>query len=201
VASKIEEIAQRVAQPEGLEVVEVEGGHRRFMGCLLFMLFAAAAIAQDVPDATGWSTARWGMTLEQAKGAVSGSRDPVRIEKDYGLLTRLEASPVQLGPYPATARLEFQPDRDYLSAVSVKIADDIPRASAYETLRQALVEKYGKPTSEDSTNDRNSFGSRSATKTVQWRLKSSMIVLTWSDYGDIGYVSVRYSERKADTSL
>jgi hypothetical protein len=171
------------------------------MKCLLLMVLAVAAIAQDVPDATGWSTAKWGMTLEQAKEAVPGSRGPVRIEKDYGLLVRLEASPVKLGPYSATARLEFQPDRDYLSAVSVKIADEVPRASAYESLRQALIEKYGKPTSDDSTSDRNSFESLSVTKTVQWRLRSSTIVLTWSDYGGIGYVSVRYSERKADTTL
>lgn len=108
---------------------------------------------------------------------------------------------MKLGPYSATARLEFQPDRDYLSAVSVKIADEVPRASAYESLRQALIEKYGKPTSDDSTSDRNSFESLSVTKTVQWRLRSSTIVLTWSDYGGIGYVSVRYSERKADTTL
>jgi hypothetical protein len=171
------------------------------MKCLLFVFLAAAAVAQDVPDATGWSTAKWGMTLEQVKEAVPGSRAPVQIEKDYGLLIRLEASPVKLGLYSAEANLEFQPDRDYLSAVSVKIADGIPRASAYELLRQALIDKYSKPTSEDSTTDRNSFGSRKVTKKVQWRLKSSTIVLTWSDYGDIGYVSVRYSERKADTSL
>jgi hypothetical protein len=165
------------------------------------MVLAVAAIAQDVPDATGWSAAKWGMTLEQAKDAIPGSRTPVKIEKDYGLLVRLEATSVKLGAYAAQACLEFQPDKDYLSAVSLKVADGIPRSSAYESLRQALIEKYGKPASEDSTSDRNAFGNVNVTKKVQWRLKSSTIVLTWSDYGDIGYVAVRYSERKADSSL
>lgn len=168
---------------------------------LLFLTLAVVAIAQDVPDATGWSTTKWGMTVEEAKAALPGSRPPAQIDKDYGLLIRLEASPVNVGAYPARANLEFQPNRDYLSAVSLKIADGIPRSSAYESLRQALIEKYGKPASEDTTSERNAFGSLNVTKKVQWRLKSSTIVLTWSDYGDIGYVAVRYSERKADSSL
>jgi len=85
---------------------------------------AVAAIAQDVPDATGWSTAKWGMTLEQAKEAVPGSRGPVRIEKDYGCWCSLGSQSREIGAVLCTARLEFQPDRDYLSAVSVKIADE-----------------------------------------------------------------------------
>jgi hypothetical protein len=117
------------------------------------------------------------------------------------MLVWLEASPVRLGSYPATAKFEFEVGKNYLSSVDVVVADSVSRESAYQNLRQALIEKYDKPISEDLTRGQNTFGDRSEQRTVQWRLKSSMIVLTWYELGGFGYVGVRYSERRAEENL
>jgi hypothetical protein len=68
--------------------------------------------------------------------------------------------------------------------------------STYTQLREALVEKYGRPTAATTTSE------SIRTQSSEWVLKHTVIRLTWYDGGrDIGIVSVRYSERRPSDSL
>jgi hypothetical protein len=141
------------------------------------------------------------MTVQQVRESFPDSRAINPPQKDYGMLIRLQSGPVQLGIYPAFARFEFQPDQDRLCAVSVSLTDPTPRSSAFDTLKSSLTGKYGKPTTSDSVTDQTTFGSYITTRTVQWRLQSSMVTLDWIETGDVGHVGVRYAERKSDPTL
>jgi hypothetical protein len=168
---------------------------------LLLTAVAAVASAQANPDATGWSAATWGMTAQQVQAAFPAARAVNPPEKDTGLFIRLASSPVQLGTFPAKAEFEFPPDRDYLSAVQVSVDASRNRPDAFESLKSSLTEKYGRPTSSDSVTDYNTFGNAIVTKSVIWRVKSSMITLTWIEATSVGMVLVRYAERKPDPTL
>jgi hypothetical protein len=153
---------------------------------LLLLAAAVAAIAQT-PDAIGWSASKWGMTAQQVQAAFPTARAVNPPQKDQGQLIRLQSAPVQLGIYKASAQFEFQPDADHLTAVAVTVTQDTNRSS--------------KPTSSDSTTEHNAFGNAIVTRTITWRVKSSMINLEWIEAGDVGAVVVRYAERKPDPTL
>ena len=171
------------------------------MKSLLLLAAAVAAIAQPTPDATGWSAATWGMTAQQVQAAFPTARAVNPPQKDQGQLIRLQATAVQLGIYKASAQFEFQPDADHLTAVAVTVTQDTARSSAFDILKDGLTDKYGKPTSSDSTTEHNAFGNAIVTRTITWRVKSSMINLEWIEAGDVGAVVVRYAERKPDPTL
>jgi hypothetical protein len=170
-------------------------------------VFIATALAQESTptqqpaDDKGWGGLKWGMTLQDAREVMPECKQAASPSKDYGMLIRLEAKRVRLGQLTADASIEFYPDKDYLSAVSLKVDDSVSRSSAFESLKQGLIEKYGKPANEDQSSELNTHGDRSVTKTILWNLKSSTIRLTWFDYGSSGYVGVRYSERKIDKTI
>jgi hypothetical protein len=141
------------------------------------------------------------MTLQQTRVAVPLARVVDPPAKDLGLLVRLESSPVQLGAFPAKAQFEFPADSDHLAAVQVSVDASKDRPGAFESLNYSLTDKYGRPTSSDSVTDRNTYGDAIVTRSVIWRVKSSMITLEWIEAPSIGIVLVRYAERKPDPTL
>lgn len=166
------------------------------------LLFAAVSVfAQQNPDATGWSLAKFGMSVDQLRQAFPAAQTVNPPQRDLGTLIRLAATPVQLGPYRASARFEFPPDQDRLTAVNLAVSDSASRPEAFESLKSSLIEKYGKPTGSDQTTERTAFGDYIVTRTVEWRVPSAMISLTWIEAGDIGHVGVRYTERKPNPTL
>jgi hypothetical protein len=122
-------------------------------------------------------------------------------QKDLGQIIRLESTAVKLADYQARAWFEFTPDQDHLSAVSVSVTQDTTRSGVFDVLKDGLVEKYGRATSSDSVTDHNSYGSAIVTRTITWRVKSSMITLEWIESRSVGMVTVRYAERKPDPTL
>lgn len=171
------------------------------MTVAILAIAAIVGTTQELPDCTGWSLARWGMTTQQVRESFPAARAVDPPVKDLGTLIRLQAYPVQLSTYKARAQFAFPPDQDRLTAVSVTVTQDTPRTSAFDALKQALVEKYGKPTSSDSTTEGTALGSAITTRTVIWRLRSSMVTLEWIEGGDVGSVGVRYAERKPDPTI
>jgi len=174
----------------------------------LFVLVALfAAVAQDpIPpappvDIAGWQAATWGMTAAQVRAAFPEAVPLNPPVEDVGAFWRLEWRQARLGTYPATAHFEFPPDRDSLCAVEVTIDPSYGCASVFDTLRTALVEKYGRPATETTTSGRNIFDSTSTKKQVQWLLKSPTIALTWYNTGNVGGVWVRYGQRRPDPTL
>jgi hypothetical protein len=103
----------------------------------------------------------------------------------------------------ADARVQFYPEKDYLGAVNLvaEDSDSRQRTRRFDLLKEGLTEKYGKPTGEDQASRLDAHGDACITKTILWRLKSSTIRLQAYGYDNIGYVEVRYSERKPDNTL
>jgi hypothetical protein len=178
-------------------------------------LFVAAAFAQEPAptsqpvDASGWANLKWGMTLQQAREAMPELKQLASPHEDQFMLTRLETKMAQLGRVreDVSVKVQFYPGKDYLGAINLGIFTDRMmvdarlRSGVFAALKEGLTEKYGKPTNEDESSDTSSFGTVSVTKTVLWRLKSSTIRLRSSGSEDIGYVDVRYAERKPDNTL
>jgi hypothetical protein len=102
---------------------------------------------------------------------------------------------------PGVRPFEYRPDQDRLTAVAATVTQDTNRSSAFDALKEALTDKYGKPTSSDAVTDHNTFSDAIVTKTVQWRLKSSMVALEWIEAESAGAVVVRYAGRKQDPTL
>lgn len=163
---------------------------------LLASVLILATAAQDRPGPRGWSKATWGMTAAEVRAAFPSAAELPRPERDFGNLGRLELRNVEIGPIAGAATFYFPPDTDRLVAVRLEADPALPYASTFAQLREALVEKYGRPTSSDTVTD------RTTTHAVQWVLKSTVIRLAWYDGGpNIGIVSVRYTERKPSDSL
>lgn len=174
---------------------------------LAYLPLAAAAVlaAQDytpiAPEPRGWSKAVWGMTVAELRAALPEAAPLPRPEPDLGTLGRLQLPAVDFGPVRAIATFQFDPAADRLVAIRLEADPKLPKASTFALLRDALVEKYGRPTSEENTTDHTASGSRITTHTVQWNRRYTVIRLNWYDAGDIGIVSARYSERKNLDSL
>jgi len=163
----------------------------------LLALAAAMAFGQtQEQDIQGWSTAKWGMSLQQIREAFPSANVVKPAKEDDTAFGRLK-SRVMLATLHASAWFEFPADQDKLCAVNLDIDNArANRPQAFETLKTELTGHYGKPAMENSVSDPNAFGSGVVTKTVEWRLTSTLITLTWTDYGDAGFLSVRYTERK-----
>jgi hypothetical protein len=169
----------------------------------------AAALAQESAstnqpaEAKGWASLNWGMTIQQAQEAMPDLRQLASPRQVQRMMTRLETKGVNLGRVTANADVQFYPEKDYLSAVNM-VADDSDakvRAANFASLKEGLTEKYGTPSGEDQSTSVNASGGICVTKTVLWRLKFSMIRLQSYGYEDVGFVAVRYAERKPDDTL
>src|ERR1039458_9053078 len=186
-----------------------------------FTLFIAAAFAQESAptsppvDANGWASLKWGMTLQQAREAMPELQLLASPTENQFMLTRLETKIAQIGPVrvDVSVQVQFYPGKDYLGAVDLGIftdrtmgpdvgyhVDARQRATGFAGLKEGLTGKYGKPTNEDTSRKTDAFGGISVIETVLWRLKSSTIRLRSSGDSDIGYVEVRYAERKPDNT-
>jgi hypothetical protein len=168
----------------------------------LLALAAAMGLGQtQEQDVKGWSTAKWGMSLQQIREAFPSAGVVKPAKEDYTAFGRLK-SHVMLATLHASAWFEFPADQDKLCAVNLDVDNArANRPQAFETLKSELTEQYGKPATSQSVSDGNASGSGAVTKSVVWRLTSTTITLTWSDYGDVGFVSVRYAERRPDSTF
>ena len=158
------------------------------------LLSLPALLAAQVKDIDGWEPTKWGMSVEQARDALGGRAAETTPEKDVGLIRRLRIPKFEVSQIPLEIWFEFSPDTSELRSVQMTVQDGVGRGGAFERLKQLLIEKYGPQSDQDIKTERNAFGSTRVDKTTLWRMPSTSILLTWSDYGDIGYVSVRYSK-------
>lgn len=169
----------------------------RIKAALLASVALAIAAAQsNAPDLRGWSTSTWGMTAAEVRAAFPAAAGVSPADRDFGNLGTLQLRDIEIGPVRGSATFYFPPDTDRLVAVRLRPDPSLPCASAFAQLQEALVEKYGRPTSAEKVTD------RITTHTVQWNLRSTVIRLAWFDGGrDLGSVSIRYTERKPADSL
>ena len=133
----------------------------RSVSVLRFFLVVAAVAASaraQVDDPGGLWNAKWNMTLSQVRDAVQGAATVEPPIRNFWTLGRLKAA-ASVNGFPVEVVYEFHPQLDQFCAATVTPAAGIDRRSAFYSIKQSLIERYGKPTDEDTTEQGGPAGS------------------------------------------
>ena len=148
---------------------------------ILFFLFAGLLIpyyllAQDIPDATGWGGARWGMMENELKD-IFNDRIVRSKERQYidgkKLYRDLEITKYAINNIEFKVLFEMGSNDNKLKRVRLVYQSAIP--SQFSEFEQLLSSKYGSPMQKDES------GSRSGSdKNSSWFLPSTKIELVYT---------------------
>jgi len=155
---------------------------------VLAALVASSAWSQ-ADDPGGLWNAKWNMTLSEVRTAVPGVAAVDPPVRNFSTVSRLKTSG-SINGFRMDVMYEFNPQVDQLCAATITPGPGIDRRTAFYALKQGLVERYGKPTDEDTTEQSAYFE-----KVVLWSLPATTIRLDWLEMGSVSNVSVRYSAR------
>jgi hypothetical protein len=176
----------------------------RSISVAIFILTTALA---QTKDTDGWGKVKWGMTVEQAKAAYGAeARDSSVVPgPNFIFIDRITLPNVKIGDLEMEASLQTPKGSDQIRQVSISLKADMQapsfvRSAAYDRLKALVIEKYGSPTNEDKTDERDKV-----VKTVLWSLPTTTITLIWSEGSryQLGYVSLTYKavDKKALDAL
>jgi hypothetical protein len=152
------------------------------------LLLLPQAPAQDVK---GWANTKWDMTLAEVKQAVEY---PIESDAKGNTLFRI-ARPLEIESVPVRVTFEFPEGK--LKFVTLSVKEDYARNLAFDSLKDSLIRKYGKPSDQDSKIEHPVPGSLgehvpAQHRTAVWSFPSTSIILDWMEYGDMGHVSIIY---------
>jgi hypothetical protein len=153
------------------------------------------------PDVTGWNKITWGMTVAQAKKLFGADVTEPEGEAPH---VRFVVDKIDIGGLPCTASVATDRDSDSITSVTLQPAKEfrkLPqlRASAFNKLKELLIQKYGKPMSDDQRQENGDTNSQ-----VLWSFPSTTIELYRSEGRyDLGYVLLIYHavDKKALNAL
>jgi hypothetical protein len=161
---------------------------------LLFTICVSLSGQQTARDVYGWNGTRWGMTLVQVKAAVNYSIEPEPETKNEFRVTqsiKIDEIPVKVG---------FQFVSDKLTIVSLAVDKGENRSVAFDSLKRSLIEKFGKPSDENTKLDHPIPGA--FLRTVFWSFPSTSITLEWHEFSETsGLIYVNYLPRNKKTAL
>jgi hypothetical protein len=156
------------------------------------VLLSITSLSAQVKDIEGWEPTKWDMSLEQTREALAGRAQDVALVQSPHI--KLQIPKIEANGIPLSVNFEFT-DTGGLSKVAMSVREGFARASAFEGLKQSLIEKYGPPSDQDTKTERDQNGARLAVRTALWRMPSTTVLLNWSeDEDDIGNVMVTYSK-------
>jgi hypothetical protein len=149
---------------------------------------------QDVP---GWTAARWGMTPDQVKKAIAY---PLEHDAKQRRIFNV-ATTIKINSIPVNVSLEFLDGK--LKFVTLVVSDNVSRSLAFDSLKTALIQKYGKPSDQDSKPERPYHGVDMIVqhRSAVWVFPSTSITLDWREYGDRGSVMVIYERAESQNAL
>ncbi len=153
---------------------------------ILALIVSSIAIFGQVPkDVDGWNKIKWGMTLGEAKATLESNSVTVG---DVKLSVHLSAARTDPDRYNAVTK----------PIAEVELSNLIASASDYATIKTPLIQKYGKPTTEDTVPDGAATESRSV-----WIFPSTVITLTFRSVRGSGSVELLYdpADKKAKDAL
>jgi hypothetical protein len=167
---------------------------------LLLITCGSMSGQQTAPDVDGWNGSKWGMSLAQVKAAVEYPIERDAKLKDVLRITRL----IEVDSIPVRVSFEFATDK--LKFVTLVVDEGYNRNLAFDSLKQSLIEKYGKPSDQDVKTEHpvpGPLGSDIAAvhRTALWTFPSTAITLDWMEYGDTGSVMILYKEVNKKTPL
>jgi hypothetical protein len=155
--------------------------------CAVGML---ATISADEP-VTGWNLARWGMTTAQIQAVypntktVKASRWHFDGRTYHGDLALAES--IRVGGYDFKVRF-LMDDSERLAGVQLT-KEFVSGDSAFNTVKQLLIQRYGKPTVETNDSNRDITGHVNVHRKSVWQSAKAQIRL--------GYISlplIRWSD-------
>lgn len=144
-------------------------------GVLAALSFALYGQAKP-QDIHGWDKIRWGMTLSEARSAYGIDAQP-EINDDW---TLLKLNPVKMGGVELGVQVGVRSGAKGITLVRLwsyfGLANSAPGSSAqdFDTLRAALIQKYGDPAKEEMKRGENFR----LIKTVLWTFPSTSLLMT-----------------------
>lgn len=127
-------------------------------------------------DIAGWDKIQWGTTIAEVRSAYGIDAQP----ESKGNWTLLQLKPVKIGAVEMGVQVGAKQDSGKIASVTLWSFFGLPNSAPlagpqdFDTLRTALVQRYGDPASEESTRGEN-FRLR---KAVRWAFPSTSILLT-----------------------
>lgn len=127
------------------------------------------------PDVDGWDKIKWGMTMAEARAAYHAAAEP----KKDDTWTLLALNPIKIGDVELGVQVGARHGTEKISEVTLWSVFGLPSAAPsagprdFDTLRTALIQKYGQPASEEEKRGENSH----LIKTVLWAFPSTSIFL------------------------
>jgi len=165
--------------------------------CALLGLFLCAALsAQPISkagaDVTGWTSTKWGMTAAQVRAAV-----PYPTEQDPDSKNLQIVPPIQIGRIPVRVDFDFTDGKLTLVGLTAIHAEDHVTANgAFASLKRSLIEKYGKPSDEQTRTDTSG-----TTQEVFWSFPSTQIVLRLIDWRFLASAMITYAPSEKNSPL
>jgi hypothetical protein len=146
-------------------------------------------------DVIGWNKVTWRMTVVQAKRlfTVEDITEPEGELTQGRYPVRFVVNNIDIGGIPCSASIETDRNTDSIAGVALKPAKDFQelpqlRASAFAKLKELLIQKYGKPKSDDQRQENGDINSQ-----VLWSFPATTIELYRSEGRyDLGYVLLMY---------
>jgi hypothetical protein len=165
---------------------------------IALVAFSVALMGQAPPkDVTGWDKIKWGMTIAEARAAYAVSAPTEATE----YWTALSIPDVVIGDIRLKAVVEARHGSDQITLASLFMSFGLPKDAPlagpedFETLKTLLTQKYGKPASDDTTQNVNTHD-----RTIIWTFQSTSISLKLSQFeARLGSISLRYeaADKKA----
>ena len=127
-------------------------------------------------DIAGWDKIQWGMTLSEARSAYAIDAQP-ETKDDW---TLLQLKPSKIAGVEVGVQVGAKRGATGITLISLwsyfGLANSAPGAGAqdFDTLRAALIQKYGDPAKEETKRGENFR----LIKTVQWTFPSTSILMT-----------------------
>ena len=170
----------------------------------LLILSVAVATARGADDPAGWTSARWGMTIDQVRAAVpaaellTGPTDERTIfcpDKDHPLTSPLGVLHLKLAGIEWSVFFLFRDAK--LVQVSLKPAEKSEVfEQIYANVRDLLFEKYGRPF-ERETQDKIDH---STERVSLWSFPLTTIELNYVDFRSLIPMEILYLTYRQKTA-
>jgi hypothetical protein len=163
--------------------------------CALIVLAVALSGQTRPKDVDGWDRIKWGMTIAQARSAYAVESQPE--SKDNWTL--LDLKPVKVGAIDMGVQLGARQGSQKISLVRLWSFFGLPSspplagAQDFDTLKTALIQKYGPPDNEEEKRGENFR----LLKTVLWTFPSTSILLRLeqsSSLPNLGNIFLEYGQ-------
>jgi hypothetical protein len=166
------------------------------LAALAVALFGQPKPRDPAPqDITGWDKIKWGMTIPEIRSAYNIHTEP-ESKDDW---TLLYLNPVKISGVEMGVQVGAREVAGKITLVRLWSFFGVPNAAPlagpqdFDTLKTALIQKYGHPANEETRRGENGR----LIKTVLWTFPSTSIVLTLEQSTSLPNVGTIYLDYTA----